>query len=252
MDFEGRVAIVTGGSRGIGASTASILAERGARVVVADVRAEEGAAIVAAIGPQASFFPLDVTNEQQWDDLFEHAATHFGPVRILVNNAAISRRTPIVTCTRDQYEEVVAINQVGVFLGIRAAARAMADTGGAIVNVSSAAGLRGMPDLVAYSAAKWAVRGMTKVAALELAPNAVTVNCVLPGGIDTPMTNESSFLPADREAMLTAMTPLGRQGRPDEVAEMIVFLASDGAQYCTGGDYVVDGGRTSGTPARPR
>jgi len=247
-DFEGKAVIVTGASRGIGAATATLLAHRGASVTIADVRKEAGESLAEDIGGNATFQELDVRDEAGWDRVVGSVIDRSGQLDVLVNNAAISRRTPILDCTVEDFTDVVKVNEVGVFLGIRAAARSMQTSGGSIVNVSSAAGLTGMSDLIAYAAAKWAVRGMTKVAAVELASAKIRVNCVLPGGIDTPMTSESAFSAEDRQRMLTAMTPLGRQGSPREVAELIAFLASDAALYCTGADFVIDGGRTCGNP----
>lgn len=243
--LDGRVALVTGAARGQGEAEARRLAADGAAVVVTDVLDDEGRAVAASIGDRAMYQRLDVTQEGDWQRAVEEAARRFGPVTVLVNNAGIARGAPLAATSLDDYLAVVQVNQVGVFLGMRAVVPPMSAAGrGSIVNVSSVDGMTGMAFVVGYVASKFAVRGMTKVAALELGSLGIRVNSVHPGGVDTPMLRPDGV---DRDlSAFFARVPLGRIGTVDDVASLVSFLASDESSYCTGAEFVVDGGLTAG------
>ncbi len=247
--LDGKVAIISGGARGQGAAEARRFAAEGARVILGDVLDDEGKAVAAAVGEAARYVHLDVTNEEDWAAGVAAATSEFGRLDVLVNNAGIGLITPIVGGSLEEYLRVVMINQVGVFLGMKAAAEAIgAGGGGSIVNISSIDGIIGMTGLAGYVSSKFAVRGMTKVAALELAPLGIRCNSVHPGYIDTPMLRggaESQPLDLDRYA---AGVPAGRIGTVDDVVEVVLFLAGDASRYCTGSEIVVDGGLTAGIP----
>jgi 3alpha(or 20beta)-hydroxysteroid dehydrogenase len=245
MRIDGKVILVSGGARGQGAAHAAALADAGGQVVVGDVLSDEVRAVATAIGAQASGVHLDVTSPDSWDAAVEHATTRFGRLDVLVNNAGIAAFTPIFGGDLAEFDRVIDVNQRGVYLGMRAAAGAMRDGGGgSIVNISSIDGLIGMPGVSAYVASKFAVRGMTKVAALELARYAIRVNSVHPGYIDTPMIREP--MGDDLADGLARAVPLRRLGTTADVAELVLFLASDASSYCTGSEFVVDGGVTAG------
>jgi 3alpha(or 20beta)-hydroxysteroid dehydrogenase len=245
--LDGKVAIISGGARGQGEGEAKRFAAEGARVVVGDVLDDEGKAVAAAIGEAARFLHLDVTKEADWADAVATATGEFGRLDILVNNAGIGLITPIVGGDLEDYLKVIMVNQVGVYLGMNAAAEAIgASGGGSIVNISSIDGIIGMPGLAGYVSSKFAVRGMTKVAALELAPLGIRCNSVHPGYIDTPMMragNESADLSHYGRGV-----PAGRVGTVEDVVDVVVFLASDASRYCTGSEVVVDGGLIAGIP----
>jgi 3alpha(or 20beta)-hydroxysteroid dehydrogenase len=241
--LEGRVALVTGGSRGQGEAEARALATEGAKVVIADILDDEGADVAADIGSAARYRHLDVTSESEWDDAVAFVLAEFGGLDVLVNNAGILMQKRLVDTTVEEYNRVVSVNQLGTFLGMKAVVGAMRErAGGSIVNVSSTGGIRGIPEMVAYTASKFAVRGMTRTAALELGRFGIRVNAVLPGAVDTPMI--SHIDPEGRFAGL----PIPRRADADEIAAMVVFLASDAASYVTGTDLVVDGGSAAGLP----
>jgi 3alpha(or 20beta)-hydroxysteroid dehydrogenase len=242
--LEGRVALVTGAARGQGEAEARRLAAEGAAVVVTDVL-DEGRAVAASIGDQAMYQRLDVTSERDWERVIAGAADRFGPVTVLVNNAGIARGAPLASTSLDDYLAVVQVNQVGVFLGMRAVVASMtAAGGGSIINVSSVDGMTGMAFVVGYVASKFAVRGMTKVAALELGSLGIRVNSIHPGGVDTPMLRPDGV---ERDLSgFFARVPLGRIGTVDDVAALVAFLASEDSGYCTGAEFVIDGGLTAG------
>jgi 3alpha(or 20beta)-hydroxysteroid dehydrogenase len=243
--LDGKVALITGGARGQGAAAARLFAAEGARVAIADVLDEEAKRLAEEIGGAALALHLDVASEDDWQEAVAACERAFGRLDVLVNNAGILRILPIERTTLEEYLRVVAVNQVGVFLGIRAAAPAMRRAGGgSIINVSSVEGLRGGPGLIAYSATKFAVRGMTMVAAVELGPDRIRVNSVHPGVIDTPMTRGMGLAGVDMDRLFAAV-PLGRAGTPEDVAQLEVFLASDESAYCTGAAFVCDGGAVS-------
>jgi 3alpha(or 20beta)-hydroxysteroid dehydrogenase len=238
--FDGRTAIVTGAARGMGEAEARLLAEHGARVVLTDVRADLGRAVAADLGDAAIFVEHDVSSADSWTDVVAHAIEAFGRIDVLVNNAGIARTFKLVDTEPDLFDQVYAVNQRGVYLGMRAVVEPMrAAGGGAIVNLASVAGLQGTSTLFAYSATKWAVRGMTKSAALELARYKIRVNAVCPGVIDTPMNDDN---PPGMNDVLVKTTPLRRMGDAREIAEAVLYLASPSASFVTGTELVVDGG----------
>ncbi len=256
-DLDGRVALVTGGARGIGAAAARALAEAGAKVVVTDIA--DGAATASAIG--GAFVRHDVTKEEDWLGAVAYAKRMFGGLDILVNNAGVFWLRPIASTSLEDFRRMQQVNVEGVFLGLKHAIPDIAERahkwegGGAIVNLSSVAGIVGSPLTLAYSASKGAVRLMTKAAALECAQAGmkVRVNSVHPGIIDTPMMAEAAqvingggaeALAAARERF-ASRHPLGRLGRDSDVANAIKFLASDAAAFMTGSELVVDGGMTA-------
>lgn len=247
--LDGRVALVTGAARGMGASHARKIVAEGGSVVIADIRDEEGTLLAKEIGDQAAYAHLDVTSESDWAAAVSVAVERFGGLNILVNNAGISAIEPIATMALEKYRRVIEVNQVGVFLGMKAAIPALIESGnGSIVNISSTSGMSGSPGLVGYVASKYAVRGMTKVAALELGALNVRANSIHPGGVHTPMLDEMpEFDGVDIDAMVASQNPLGRIGTVEDISELVVYLASDAAAYCTGAEFVIDGGMTAGT-----
>lgn len=243
--YQGRVAIVTGGARGIGEATCRLLVERGARVVIADLLEEEGRALAADLGEHAVFRKTDVSVGPDWDEVVR-TATDFGTLAILVNNAGILVQATVLDTTEEQFTSCFRVNQLGVFLGMRAVFPALKQAGGgSIINVSSIDGLQSMNSLLAYSATKWAVRGMTKAAAIEMGKYGIRVNSVHPGGVYTPM-HASDLLSVEEAGSFYADSALPRVGMPGEIARMIAFLASDEASFSTGAEFIADGGTSAG------
>ena len=238
---EGKVALISGGARGMGAEDARLLVSEGAQVVIGDVRDEEGKALADEIGDAARYVHLDVTQLDQWEAAVATAVGEFGKLDVLVNNAGIVAAGPLREFRMDKWQQVIDVNLTGTFLGMRSVVDPMtAAGGGSIINISSIEGIRGAPMVHPYVASKWAVRGITKSAALELAPVNIRVNSVHPGFIRTPMT---AHLPED---MVTI--PLGRPAEAREVATFVVFLASDEASYATGSEFIMDGGLVTDVP----
>jgi 3alpha(or 20beta)-hydroxysteroid dehydrogenase len=238
---QDKVALISGGAQGMGAADARMLVAEGARVVIGDISDEQGQALADELGEAAHYVHLDVREPDQWEAAVAAATARFGKLDVLVNNAGIANGGPIGKFDLEAWQQALDINLTGTFLGIRAATKALIASGrGSIINISSIEGLRGTPWTHAYSATKWAVRGLTKSVALELAAHNVRCNSVHPGMIRTPMT---AGIPDD---MLTI--PMGRPGDPDEVAAFVVFLASDESSYATGAEFVVDGGTIQGVP----
>lgn len=246
--LSGKVALVTGAARGQGAAEARLFVAEGARVVLTDVLDDEGELVAKELGSEhAAFVHHDVTDPTGWAEAVAATVGTFGRLDVLVNNAGVFRYTPLATTPVEAFDEVITINQRSVFLGMQAVIPAMTAAGaGSIVNVSSIAGLRGSAGTAAYSASKWAVRGMTKVAAIELAPLKIRVNSIHPGIIDTPMLQDLLFTgeAAAKEA-IAARIPLGEVATAAQVARMALFLASDDSDHSTGAEFVVDGGLTA-------
>jgi 3alpha(or 20beta)-hydroxysteroid dehydrogenase len=239
-ELDGAVAVITGAARGQGAAEARLLASNGAKVVLTDVLAEQGRQTAEEIGPAALFVEQDVSSVEGWQEVVDAALAAFGRIDILVNNAAISRPLKLEDTDADTYDLLYRINQRGVYLGMRAMVAPMkAQRGGSIINISSVAGLQGTNGLFAYTATKWAVRGMTKSAALELARYKIRVNTIFPGVIDTAILDDN---PDRMNDVLVKSTPMRRLGQPAEIAEAVLFLASPRASFVTGADFAIDGG----------
>jgi 3alpha(or 20beta)-hydroxysteroid dehydrogenase len=242
--FTDQVVIVTGAARGQGEAEARLFAARGAKVVLTDVLEAEGRAVAESIGSAARFVVHDISNEAAWNTVVETAQSAFGGVDVLVNNAGIYWIKPISEETVEGFTKMLQVNLAGAFLGIKTVTAAMRSRGGgSIVNVSSTAGAMGYPGHAAYGSTKWGLRGLTRVAALELADDRIRVNCVLPGAVDTAMTWSLGMEAG--EGKLPGV-PLRRVGLTDEIAEVVAFLSSDAAAYVTGSEYIVDGGASAG------
>ena len=242
--LEGKVALITGAARGQGAQEAQLFASEGAAVVISDVLDDEGKQTAAAIGTQATYHHHDVTSEAEWSSVVEAVLAEHGRIDVLVNNAGILAIAPLVMTTEADYRRIIDVNQVGVFLGMKAVVPHMVERqSGSIINISSVAGLIGSPGMIAYGASKWAVRGMTKAVALEVAPFGVRVNSIHPGIIETPMLEEFErwgIMPQVMERV-----PVARKADAIEVARLALYLASDDSAYSTGSEFVVDGGMTA-------
>ncbi len=241
MRLEGKVAIITGAARGQGAAEARMFAAEGAAVILTDLLDAEGEAVATSCG--GTYLHHDVTSEDGWQRVVARAVADHGRLDVLVNNAGIFMNRWLTETPLADWEKVIAVNQTGVFLGMKTAAKAMADAGngGSIINISSVAGLRGGGGSMAYSASKWAVRGMTKVASAELGRYGIRVNSIHPGAIDTPMLQQVPALDANRERVARRI-PLGRIAEPEDVARVALFLASDDSAYMSGSELAVDGG----------
>jgi 3alpha(or 20beta)-hydroxysteroid dehydrogenase len=244
--LEGKVALVTGAARGQGAAEATLFVEEGAQVVLADVLDDVGKDLAGSLGSSASYLHLDVSDEHQWAAAIEAVEQQLGPLNVLVNNAAIVKVGSVEDTTLEDYLAVHAVNQVGVFLGMRAAVPSMRKAGGgSIVNISSTGGLIGIPDNIAYNSSKWTVRGLTRSAALELAPT-IRVNSVHPGPVDSAMTRRPGQTEEEFLSVWKPLVPLGHAANPREIAYAVLFLASDESSFMTGSEVVVDGGNTAG------
>ncbi|TGA89255.1 glucose 1-dehydrogenase [Streptomyces sp. MZ04] len=240
--MDGKAVLITGGGRGQGAAEARLFAEAGARVVVTDVREEEGREVAKSLGEQGLFVRHDVTDAKSWAAAVARSLDAFGRLDALVNNAALWRTASVESETYENFETLIRVNLLGPFLGIQAVLPALKEAGGgSIVNVSSTAGLVGIPGHAAYGSTKFGLRGLTRSSALDLAKYKVRVNSVHPGAIDTPMISSVSGAGKDWSHL-----PLGRMGQPQEVGELVLFLASDASSYVTGAEFTVDGGSTAG------
>jgi 3alpha(or 20beta)-hydroxysteroid dehydrogenase len=237
--LAGKVALVTGGARGMGASHSRAMAAQGAKVVIADVLDAPGEALAAELGMAATYVNLDVTDRAQWRRAVDSTIARFGTLNVLVNNAGIASAGRIGEYAHEQWDAIIAINLTGVFNGITAALPALkAGAPSSIINISSTAGLQGYSGLAGYTASKFGVRGLTKAAALELAAHGIRCNSVHPGAVATPMTSG-----IDDSQKHVAMH---RVGRPEELSNLIVFMASDESSFSTGAEFVADGGETAG------
>ncbi len=245
-NLDGKVALITGAARGMGAAAARLFVAEGAKVVLGDVLPEVKE-VAQELGDAALAVTLDVTDEAAWRDAVAAGEERFGKIDVLVNNAGILLMDELGKTTTEMWSKVNDVNAYGCFLGMREVTPALKRAGGgAIVNLSSVEGLGGNRFLVAYTASKFAVRGMTKAAAIELAADGIRVNSVHPGGIDTPMVRH--FIPDDDNmAWMGRQVPMKRPGKPEEVAQAVAFLASDAASYITGAELAVDGGATAGS-----
>ena len=240
--LDDKVALITGGARGQGAAEAALFAAEGATVVITDVLDDEGHATADRLGDAVTFLHHDVTSEDEWQAVAAGVLEAHERIDVLVNNAGIFQIRSVLDTTLDEWNRMLAINQTGVFLGMKHVVGQMRDRGaGSVVNISSIAGIRGSGAAFAYGATKWAVRGMTKSVAQEMAPHGVRVNSVHPGIIETAMLDEfGEALPLVRERI-----PMGRTASAEEVANMVLFLASDESSYCTGQEFIVDGAFTA-------
>jgi 3alpha(or 20beta)-hydroxysteroid dehydrogenase len=238
--LNGKVALVTGGARGIGAAIAQAVVAEGAKVVIGDVLDHEGQALANEIGANATYVHLDVTKPNDWDAAVETAVKVYGKLNVLVNNAGINSLAPIDQYSRADWDKIIAINLTGVFNGIKAAMPALkAAGGGSIVNMSSLAGLRGEAGMPGYVATKFGVRGLTKAAALDLARYGIRVNSIHPGIVRTPLSAEGPKVSMSHVAM-------NRIGEAVEIANLTAFLASDDSSFSTGAEFIADGGEFAG------
>ncbi len=248
MRLEGKVALISGGARGMGAEEAKLFAREGAKVVIGDILEAEGKqteAEVNEIGGECLFVRLDVTDEAQWEAAVAATVARFGKLDILVNNAGIFRGNKVEDTTVEEWDQVMDINAKGVFLGTKLAIPEMRKAGGgSIVNISSVAGLVGNPFISAYSASKGAVRLLTKSTAVQYAKEGIRANSIHPGVIETPMTQDVVNEPDFKEFRLAA-NPISRLGQPADIAYGALYLASDEASFVTGSELVIDGGWTA-------
>jgi len=238
--LAGKVALITGSARSMGAAQAELFVAEGAQVVIADILDEEGCHLADKLGEAATYVHLDVSNEEQWETAVQTTLDTFGALDILVNNAGVYRRASFEELTVELIDLHYRVNQLGVFLGLRAVYEHMKTRGtGSIINVSSISGLGALPGHAAYGTTKWAVRGLTKYAAVEFGRHGIRVNSTHPGFIDTVMLEENS---SEVNAGIPDVTPLGRKGTVDELAEVTLFLASDASSYVNGAEIAIDGG----------
>lgn len=246
--LDGKVALITGAARGQGEAAARLFTAEGAKVVLGDILDDLGKAVTASLGDTAIYLRHDVSQEDSWASFVSTASDRFGRIDVLLNNAGIIHVAPVAQITLENYMKVVRVNQVGCLLGMRSVIPAMIQAGGgSIINVSSTSGMEGAMGLVAYVSTKFAIRGMTKTAALELGRVGIRVNSLHPGGVDTPMGDGSmeDFKDVDSKGFFDRL-PLARIGRPEEMAQLALFLASDESSYCTGSEFVADGGMLAG------
>ncbi|MGY0459237.1 glucose 1-dehydrogenase [Kitasatospora sp. cg17-2] len=243
-DLTGKTVVITGGARGLGAEAARLAVAAGANVVITDLLEEDGLATAAELGERARFVRHDVTSEEDWQRVVDHAVAEFGAVHGLVNNAGISTGTLLADESVAYFRKVLDVNLTGVFIGMKTVVPAMrAAGGGSIVNISSAAGLMGLALTAGYGASKWGVRGLSKIGAVELGTERIRVNSVHPGMTYTPMTAAVGIRQGEGNY---PNTPMARVGEAPEIATAVVYLLSDDASYVTGAELAVDGGWTTG------
>jgi 3alpha(or 20beta)-hydroxysteroid dehydrogenase len=247
--LDGKVALITGGARGMGKSHVKRFVAEGAKVVFGDVLEEEGGKLAAELGDDVRFVRMDVTSPEDWENAVGTAVSTFGALNVLVNNAGIIRYKTIEDMSLDEFRQIIDVNLLGQWLGVKSVTAAMREAGGgSIVNVSSTEGFVGADGLAAYSASKFGVRGLTKSAARELGEDGIRVNSIHPGGIITPLFMQDDIIAAkadSADALMKAL-PLGRMGKTKEVSGLVVYLASDDSSYCTGSEVLVDGGLLTG------
>ena len=241
VDLTGKVVLVTGAAGGQGRAHAALLSRLGARLMLTDVDADGAAALAASLGTGAAGLGHDVASAEDWARVVEGTLAEFGRLDVLVNNAGWAPVAPLGETDERTLRRVIDINLVGPVLGMQAVLPAMRDAGGSIINISSTAGLAGYAQRVAYSSSKWGLRGASRSAARELGEYGIRVNTICPGAVDTPMISEETRAGVG----FIAGIPVPRAGRPEEISNMVAFLASDAAAYCTGQDFVVDGGATA-------
>lgn len=246
--LDGRVVLITGAARGQGEQEARLFAAEGARVVLADVLDDQGEALAKELGEgAATYVRLDVGREDDWRAAVAAAKDAFGKIDGLVNNAGILRFNELVSTPLEEFQQIIQVNQIGCFLGMRTLAPEIeAAGGGTIVNTASYTALTGMAGVGAYAATKHAILGLTRVAALELAAKKIRVNAICPGAVDTPMSNPDGVDPAAVGALYQKLVPLGRVGQPEEVARLALFLSGEDSSYITGQPFVIDGGWLAG------
>ena len=245
-ELDGKVAIISGAARGQGAATAKLFVAQGARVVIGDVLDDVGKELADSLGSAAVYRHLDVSSEDDWANVVNETVEAWGGIDILVNNAGILRFAALPDMPLEDYLRIVNVNQVGTFLGMRAVSKPMMAAGkGSIVNISSVEGLAGMPYLTAYTSTKFAIRGMTKVAALELGPKGIRVNSVHPGMIETDMVKDAAGGHDVDLSPAAKRIALRRMGQSEDIAEVVLFLASDRSSYVTGAELAADGGATA-------
>jgi 3alpha(or 20beta)-hydroxysteroid dehydrogenase len=250
--LEGKTALITGAARGQGEAEARRFVAEGAQVMLTDVQDAPGEALAQSLGERAAYHSLDVTSEAEWQAAVAATLARFGGLDILVNNAGIGIVAPLDAIPLEDHHRVVDVNLHGVFLGMRASKAALARSGaGSIVNISSIDGLVGVMNMTSYAASKFAVTGMTRSAALELGPLGIRVNSIHPGVIDSPMVREAPTAVRERLARLLEKQAIPRMGKPEEVASLALFLASDEASYITGAQFVIDGGHIAGPWREP-
>lgn len=240
--LTGKIAIVSGGARGMGASHARAIVANDGKVVIGDILESEGKALASELGGNARFIKLDVTKAADWDAAVRHAVIEFGGLNVLVNNAGIAPFAALEDFTEDEWNMTLSVNLTGPFLGIKAAMGAlMASAPSSIINISSTSAFIGTPGLHAYTSSKFGLRGLTKSVAAELGKAGVRANSIHPGYIRTPMS-------AGLEDEAQKSGVLGRIGEPEEVANLVVYLASDESSFSTGSEFIVDGGQLASTP----
>lgn len=245
--LQGKVAIVTGGARGMGGATSKLFAQEGAKVVIADLLEDEGRKLAQELGASALYVRHDVSDEASWNNVIEQTLQAFGEPDVLVNNAGVLLFRTLQETSKADFERVININLIGSFLGAKlVGARMIARGRGSIVNISSTDGMKGANGLGAYCSSKWGIRGLTRVAAMEYGHKGVRVNSVHPGGIDTAMGNPYAEA-KDEVNKRYGWVPLQRVGEPVEVAQASLFLASDESSYLCGAEIAVDGGMLTGS-----